>query len=391
MSLIADALVNESPSNAQALHVPLHKVTNSQPRFYRPELDILRLFAFLAVFVHHGINQLSPVVSRAGAFGLSLFFLLSAFLITELLQREKAATGNIAIRDFYIRRSLRIWPLYYGFLLFIFVLGLVSPSHRAPWGFLPSFALMIGNIYIGRHGFASSPSGFLWSISVEEQFYLFWPLLNRHFSRRWLGRVGLLAFPVGSIAVLVLTAQKASAPLGIWTNAFVQFQMFACGVLLSLGLHGFIPRFSTASRVGLLTIGCALWFTAAQWSGINDVNTSGALGPLIGYYLVGLGCVALFLSAYGIPSRRIPDQVIFLGKISFGLYVFHQLSLDVSSYIFNHIPSTNSETHHIRYGIGHLLLGLLLSIAAAVLSYRYFETPFLKMKESFAVIRSRSI
>src|SRR5271157_1881088 len=100
----------------------------SQEPFYRPELDCLRFFAFLGVFVHHSIPKEPsffrahglPVIlsnfSYAGAFGVDLFFCLSAYLITKLLLREKDLTGHLNVKAFYVRRILRIWPLYFAFV-----------------------------------------------------------------------------------------------------------------------------------------------------------------------------------------------------------------------------------------------------------------------------------
>src|ERR1019366_7648286 len=99
-------------------------------RFYRPELDALRFFAFLAVFLHHGPSYgLFDLVTRAGGFGLSMFFLLSAYLITELLFREREQTGTIAWKLFFTRRALRIWPLYYAALAGGFFISRIAP-HR---------------------------------------------------------------------------------------------------------------------------------------------------------------------------------------------------------------------------------------------------------------------
>src|SRR6185437_12176413 len=128
---------------------------DTQP-YYRPELDALRFFAFLAVLIHHG-----PETPRIGGFGLSMFFMLSAYLITELLTREREQTGTISWRLFFIRRSLRIWPLYFAV---VFLLA----DHRA-WLVL---VLFIANWSQADPGRLAAP---LWSLSIEEQFYLFWP------------------------------------------------------------------------------------------------------------------------------------------------------------------------------------------------------------------------
>src|SRR5579859_3569851 len=105
------------------LQTNLGDQTNSSRRYYRPELDALRFFAFLAVFAFHRMDYVptDPVkdvwayrIGSVGAFGVPVFFLLSAFLITELLVRERVSTGRVHIRSFYARRILRIWPLYFA-------------------------------------------------------------------------------------------------------------------------------------------------------------------------------------------------------------------------------------------------------------------------------------
>jgi peptidoglycan/LPS O-acetylase OafA/YrhL len=364
---------------------------SAKSRFYRPELDVLRFFAFMAVFVHHGIYSLSPLVSITGGFGLSLFFFLSAFLITELLQRERQLTGTVAIRAFYIRRILRIWPLYFGALGFAIILGWAFPSHRVSAGFVLSFVFMLGNTYIGSYGFPNTPVGVLWSISVEEQFYALWPILNRFCTRQTLIGIAALFLPLGGVAVLVLTALHKTPAIGIWTNSFVQFQMFGLGALLALALQGRIVAWPLPVRVLLIVAGCLLWIAAALFSGIADFVPRHGPGPLVGYYLVGLGCAAFILALLGLQRQWMPRHLVYLGKISYGLYVFHQASLDAASFLFNHINGTDSRSHHVVYGVGHLTLGLLLSVCLAIVSYRYFESPFLRLKESYTVVRSRSV
>ena len=391
MSTMASALAPDRTGEDILVEASKRRAAGVPSRFYRPELDVLRFFAFLAVFLHHGIYSFSPTFSKMGGFGLSLFFLLSAFLITELLQREKNSTGSIAIKEFYIRRSLRIWPLYFGFLAFVVVLGWFFPSHGTTLGFLLTFAFMVGNVYIGRFGFPTNPAGFLWSISIEEQFYVFWPWLNRRFGTKILRRIALGSFPLATLTICVLTAMHKTANIGVWTNSVVQFQFFGMGVLLALGLNGTVPVFSGFARVALAASGVGLWFLAASYSGMVDVGVGGVLGVNIGYYLVGLGCVALFLGAYGLDTSRVPASLIYLGKISYGLYVFHQFTLECAGWLLNRFPATASNTHHAVFGAGHLVLGFLLTILMAVLSYRNFETPFLKLKERFAVIRTRTV
>ncbi|HEY0785623.1 MAG TPA: acyltransferase, partial [Acidobacteriaceae bacterium] len=233
-------------------------------RFYAPELDLLRLFAFSLVFLRHVVTNfglarqqqlataaraLGPAVAHAGAaatagrwaalqgyaqsldFGVSLFFFLSSYLITRLLLLEKAATGRVAIRDFYVRRSLRIWPLYFTFLA---AMAAVAPL--APWLNLTApriFAslLFVANWPVVLHGWAGSPIELLWSVSVEEQFYLVWPQFARF------GRKGVFAVST-SLAVVpfatLLWYSRTHAHLentALWTNSLVQGLFFAGGAL----------------------------------------------------------------------------------------------------------------------------------------------------------------
>ena len=125
--------------------------------FYRPELDCLRFFAFLAVFVHHSMprsvefytsHHLPAALSNvayAGAFGVNLFFCLSAYLITELLLREKSQVGQLNVRAFYIRRVLRIWPLYFSFVLFAFGLTFIDRTQNFSATKLIMFLMLAGN------------------------------------------------------------------------------------------------------------------------------------------------------------------------------------------------------------------------------------------------------
>ena len=174
-------------------------------RYYRPELDVLRFLAFMFVFITHR-NDLAPIdpvahpwfyaFTMTGVYGVPVFFLLSGFLITELLERERQLTDRINIRAFYIRRILRIWPLY--FLIFF---GLAFLNRFLPGAGADSpakwlcFMLFAGNWYITFNGWIEYPVNPMWSLSVEEQFYIAIPFLAM------LGRRTLIGV---NIAVLIV-------------------------------------------------------------------------------------------------------------------------------------------------------------------------------------------
>src|ERR1700748_2451165 len=186
-------------------------------RFYRAKLDALRLFAFLSVYVCHSIpnawvadsyshqNSMSArifvAVKDSGNFGVCLFFLLSAFLITELLRREYETYGIIHLNAFYLRRILRIWPLYLGITILYAVGGHFFPSLRMEPARAGAYLLLIGNWYIVLHPWIQTPLRSLWSISVEEQFYLVWPLLAKLKSRHVLVVASLVILPVSFFTI----------------------------------------------------------------------------------------------------------------------------------------------------------------------------------------------
>ena len=144
------------------------------PRYYRPELDVLRCLAFLMVFTSH---------IPFNAWAIPVFYTLSvieeAFLHTELLLREREDTGTIHRLAFFIRRMLRIWPLYFAVILLSVAGSFVYHRWTAPARFVVPYLLLTGNVATAHLGaYPRNPLlGPLWSISVEEQFYLLWPLL----------------------------------------------------------------------------------------------------------------------------------------------------------------------------------------------------------------------
>jgi peptidoglycan/LPS O-acetylase OafA/YrhL len=372
-------------------------------RFYRPELDVVRFMAFSLVFINHAlprsidsrtdafsgnIAHLLVTFGGVSSFGLSLFFTLSAYLIGELLLRERDASGDVRVKQFYIRRILRIWPLYFAG---IFIGVFVSVSF-AGWSLAFSWAawsaLMLGNWFVGSHSFGGGPMGVLWSISVEEQFYLFAPWLIKRLNRM---RLGIFCFALILLSDLQLFhfGRIRIYDFSVWTNSLVQFQNFAAGLLLCILLHGRIPKAATWLRFTLIGACLCCWYFACYYFGVHyqgDINP-GSWSLVAGYGLATLGCVLLLLSFLGLNPSVLPNWAIYLGKISFGLYVFHDLAMWATGGIF--------RAHHVSLGSGIALAkggcAITLTVSIAALSYRFFETPFLKLKKGHEVVESRPI
>lgn len=367
------------------------------PHFYRPELDILRFIAFTLVFAGHAVPiSLRPSLlwrvlrasREAGAFGVCLFFMLSSYLITELLFRELDKTGDIHIRSFYMRRILRIWPLYFAMLFFGYIFGRVNPAYGVSEGRLAAFLHLTGNWYTARFGFGHNLIFQLWSISLEEQFYLIWPTIAR-FGRRIGVFIASIVFWLGAYVVLIaLCKQHANLNSAIWANSFVQFQYFSIGAMLALFLKGRIPELSASSRFILFITGLAVLFLADFVFHIRTTTTIPNIRlTLPGFISVGLGVIMLFFSLLGTSVPRSAEPLVYLGKISFGLYVFHATALEIGSALVDRFNIHNVFARVSVVGAVSFVFTVLL----AMLSYRYLESPFLRLKERFTLVRTRNV
>jgi peptidoglycan/LPS O-acetylase OafA/YrhL len=332
------------------------------------------------VIFHHGPKGGFPVslLHDTGGFGLSMFFLLSAYLITELLLREREKTGTVDWRRFFARRALRIWPLYYAAIA---AAGLVSLA-GAHW--ISHTGLLVMPVFIANWFVVSAPLGtlvpHLWSISVEEQFYVIWPPIVKWGRRRSVIAASLLLAGLAAFWVVHFHAKGWR----LWYAAPVDFVFFAAGAMLALATRkGLQLHLRPVARAGLVCAGALAWIGAARVGriGTDDLQN---VHPEIGYPLVLAGCVAFFLALFDL--QHLPQPLLYLGKISYGLYVFHLGALAFAERIL--VPTLRPVT---VYALAVDSAGLLITIGLAHLSYRYFEKTFLLWKERFTVIRSRAI
>jgi peptidoglycan/LPS O-acetylase OafA/YrhL len=362
---------------------------NVRPSFYRPELDVLRFGAFLLVFIHHGFPLTAaeymgwgvPAVfagllaagARAGALGVDLFFALSAYLITELLLREQRSEGRFDIRAFYIRRTLRIWPLYYFALLVLLpLLAVAMPMDKMSGGFWRAFLFFAGNWACVWSNSYPSALALLWSVSIEEQFYIAWPWLMRLFgSRLTVVATGMLA--VATVIRAVLISHHATLA-AVWTNTFARLDPIAGGALLAVLLQGTVPKHNSRDRVlWMASGGVALWIA-------GSVLIEPGWIWLVTYPLAAAGCVAILFGSFAPDARRTSGILVYLGKISYGLYVYHVAAIRIVQKVW---PSLR--------GPFVLLIAFALTVTLAALSYRYLETPFLRLKNRFERVSTRAV
>ena len=390
MALVGERTVRQAPD------FTTRSRSSKAARFYRPELDMLRLLAFLMVWLAHALLAFSAAapprlllaVEGLGSCGVPIFFFLSAFLITELLVRERLLTGAMHLEGFYVRRMLRIWPLYLGGLLAYGLLGLRWHGFRIEPGRLLASVLLAGNWYIVFHPAITTPMRALWSVSVEEQWYLLWPQLLRDLSRKQLllACFGIILAAQALLVILAHGSGNLMLAVTAWDNSGVQFQFFALGAAAALLLDGRIPELRLRSRGLLGCMAATLLLAASALCHIKEpaiVHTSQAL--VSGYLLIGAGTVCLFFSFYGVPAAYCSRTLIRLGQLSFGLYVFHETGF----FLANAVARWAAWPATVPALLGEKLLALLLAVVFAFGSYHAWELPFLRLKQRWTFVRTR--
>jgi peptidoglycan/LPS O-acetylase OafA/YrhL len=372
-----------------------------------PNLNGLRFLAALLVIISHVEMESYQakqttylnfgVINTIGHLGVTLFFVLSGFLITYLLLAEKEVFGRINFGAFYMRRIVRIWPLYYAVVvLSLFVLPhfpffqdpALTPSLQEHLGgqtilhllILPNVAQVLYPAvpYLGQ----------TWSIGVEEQFYIVWPILV-HFSSRYFRNFLLFA-------------------LGIYVLMQLSWFLTAPGrhILPETAVTDFIKKFLFFFRIQCMAIGGMFALVLFQnWARALKLLTARPVQVIVWVALVvlifrgqtfryfthevygvlfGILVLNLAITETSIANLRHP-VLNYLGKISYGLYMLHYIAITVAVWVANKLVPTGIWHHPLTY-----LVTLVVAIALAAGSYTYLEMPFLRLKKRYTRIHSGS-
>jgi peptidoglycan/LPS O-acetylase OafA/YrhL len=309
--------------------------------FYLPSLDCLRFFAFFGVFVMHttenDLTGANPILNKiygglhaALGYGVPVFFCLSAFLITTLLLREKEDTGRVHVPQFYFRRILRIWPVYY--LVLILGAVILPPiAHVEPsWTWFWRFATFTGNNAMVPTDTPTIAIAPLWSVCVEEQFYLVWPWIVGKLNRDWIRRVCLVLLVVAPL-LRAFTAIGGATEYDLWFKTWCHMDCFTAGALVALywksGLGTKIAR-NTFWLLPLCLLLLGLQSIYAPFAAFTDH----VLNPVqaASYSVVALASALLVwtVSLMQPPkSKWMRKPLVLGGKLSYSLYAFHGSSL----------------------------------------------------------------
>jgi peptidoglycan/LPS O-acetylase OafA/YrhL len=355
----------ESATEHATLSATAHERYLAQRQF--GSLDGLRCLAILPVVWHHSTPRPLPGIWGKGPAGVDLFFCISGFLITTLLLREKARTGSVALGAFYARRALRILPLYYAMLLAYLGFALCLPADAAQRAhFLRTFPLYASFTANWFADFGVSHAilfSFAWSLCIEEQFYAFWPGIVRACSTRWAALVMCALLAVDSCA-------EHSALDGHPRRIITSFAApIGLGALLALLLD--TPRVFEAlsrlfARAWVAPLVLATSFALLLWGAAPLLLFQASLAMLVG------SCV--IFEDHGLAWLLRARLVRWVGAISYGLYLLNSTAIGL---VRRAVPEHAADSGFVFF------TSLPLALALAALSHRYFETPFLRLRDRF--------
>jgi peptidoglycan/LPS O-acetylase OafA/YrhL len=363
-------------------------MTSATPeRGYMPQLDALRFFAVLGVVILHNWQPSSHTFVVGwldwGVLGVKLFFVLSGFLITGILisGRELASRDPrrrlFFMRQFYARRFLRIFPVYYAVLFFLLIAGVGQIRQIWPWLF--SYGT---NIYVWHYLAFPYAVPHFWTLAIEEQFYLVWPFVLLFFPRRWLMPFLLALCCLGP--AWRLWASFHYAPHD-WSAAYTftlgNVDFLAIGAVLALLAHADREKGVLRQRLlgvvlpaGVLIYAVLFWLSHSydQHAPLALEDTGAAL---VFCWLIGTASLG-FTGVFGRLLEWRP--IVYLGKISYGIYIYHFLVP---------VAIAAAATHYGRgytdAGFPNFVVTSLITFAIAALSWTFFERPINGLKRHF--------
>jgi peptidoglycan/LPS O-acetylase OafA/YrhL len=360
----------------------LSVATSGSKLGYRPELDGLRGISILLVYIHHLYMPLAP----GGFLGVDIFFVLSGFLITSVLVEEWNRKGSIRLKDFYIRRALRLMPAVFLLILFTGPLALIVDKRTATeiyQGIWLTLSYVSNWFYAFGYFSVNNPLGITWSLAIEEQFYLTWPLLlslalRFKLQRRWVLYILALIIAIITLHRRMLIVQGANVfRLFYGSDTRADGLAIGClvGLLASWNLLPHNKRFEICMKflaaVGVIFFGSLViypsWtkFVIYGYGSFTLVSLSVVLSLIV---------VILYPPKFALLVLKF-TPLVWIGRISYGLYLWHW---PVCWFIYqkNTLPASTEQ----------LVAVVVLSLLLPSLSYHFVEKPFLRLKKRFGSI-----
>ncbi len=346
---------------------------------YMPQIDALRAFAIIAVLHHHFWEE-----SAAGHLGVRLFFVISGFLITGILIDNHRSNDSFSIVDrlkaFYGRRIIRIFPAYFMALGAATILDIGDLRETFPW-----HALFLSNVLFSLTGEWASATSHLWSLSVEEQFYIIWPVLV------WmLPRKALPAFFCATVAGSVIFRAlyfDAAGPEGpaIWVATPAAFDAFAVGALLSLWARSDWYGALSEKILKLLLLPALL---LGYWTLSFSLAAMYVWGDLLWLVFAAILVAGSAVGFKGMMGKALTfPPLLFIGRISYGIYLFH---LFVWAVALGVARPFGLSGYVERGPLAFFLVGAA-TIAASAFSWFLMEEPINRLKSRFPYQKSDGV
>jgi peptidoglycan/LPS O-acetylase OafA/YrhL len=345
-------------------------------RRYFDSLDGIRALSILAVVWHHSAPETGMPLVHLGFLGVDMFFVLSGFLIVTLLLRERDRRGDVSLRGFYLRRSLRIFPIYYGLLAALAVFCWLKPGGHTAAGFFGDLPYLL--TYTTNWIYATSMMGIAWSLAAEEQFYLLWPPIEKWLSRwAWAFLLGIVA--VNQVVNFLMVDGRLAGLLSPWRVPPMcqpTFTPICLGVALAHVLHsprgfGIFTRYLSARWTPVAVLAVLfldLWYAPADIAGWPRFSMQSLM--------------AVFLGSCVIRERHwlspVLDHPVMrrIGVVSYGIYLYHLIGLHAGKLIL--------ERSHVSFPQQDFFMCLFITWGMAELSYRFYERPFLRLKDALS-------
>ncbi|MDP5100812.1 MAG: acyltransferase [Nonlabens sp.] len=354
---------------------------------YIKQLDSVRAIAVFLVVVSHWLPG-SFLINKIpnGQIGVDMFFVLSGFLITTILfhARDQATLTGVSLwnvaKNFYLRRSLRIFPIYYLTIGVLFILG-ASTGTAIREAFL-YFVTYTSNFYFFSIGKWDGMLSHLWSLAVEEQYYLIWPWIVLWVRKKYLLPVIIIFIIIGISSQFMLAGVNKGRLL-----TFTCFDAFGFGSLLSwiitYKLSALTSFFKILSIVALIILGYFIYGVYVQSWDILSIRTSVSILTiwLITYIYKNLDNGKLRFT--WLFNNKF---LIFIGKISYGIYLYHLILpvLITNKYIDPYLNEYIEKLFNFKYRLILVLLeNTILVVGVSWLSYKLIEAPILKFKNRF--------
>ena len=347
---------------------------------YFPSLNGVRAICALLVIKEHAkwMVQGAPNLLEWGFLGVDMFFVISGFLIVTLLLRERDRNGDMNLRQFYIRRTLRIFPIYYLVIFALFLLAVTTYSHSTKtwdlykWSF-PVFLLYLQDIIPISMGVMFHT----WSLSMEEQFYLVWPTIEKFFKRALVIPTLLLLIVLSQLcnfgyAAGLLTAAYGGPEGTVRPMFLITFTPILLGVLAAHAMHDRrlglritgVLKNRWMPLVFLLVAAAACEFST-QLQGITRLTVHLSFCALL---------VSLVVNPKGVFSGFLQSKpMYYLGKISYGIYLYH-------TFILWAVGRVCESRGVVLTPLQLFLVAAPMAIGLAALSFRYFETPIMNLR-----------